>query len=38
MTPGELLMFVEGWNASHASNETEPPTADEVAELYRKYG
>ncbi len=38
MTPRDFVLFIEGWNDAHQSNEPEPPSADEYAELVRKYG
>ena len=38
MTPADLVMVVQGWNDAHGSNEPDAPTADEYAELVKKYG
>lgn len=36
MTPGDLMLFIDGWN--DAGDSVAPPTADEYAELVKKYG
>lgn len=38
MIPKDLTLFVEGWNAANEGNEPKAPSADEYAELVRKYG
>lgn len=38
MTPCDFVLFIEGWNEAHEGSEPAPPTADEFAELVRKYG
>jgi len=37
MTPGDLVLWIEGWNAAH-STEVEAPSADQYADLVRTYG
>lgn len=37
MTPGEMMLFIEGWNRAQGGAD-DAPTADEYAELVRKYG
>ncbi|APZ51225.1 hypothetical protein Ga0080574_TMP891 [Salipiger abyssi] len=37
MTPRDLGNFIIGWNEAQ-SDEVQAPTADEYAELVRKYG
>ena len=38
MTPRDLILWVEGWNASQGGgDEPEPMTAEEYRELKRRY-
>ena len=38
MTPGDLIMFIEGWKASNGTSEPDAMTSDRFAELVEKYG
>ena len=38
MTPKDFFLFIEGWKQAQGESEVAPPTADEYAELVRKYG
>lgn len=38
MTPRDLLLFIEGWNEAQTGAEPEAPSAEEYAELVKKYG
>lgn len=38
MTPADWSLFVEGWNESHASETTSPPTWEQFEELKAKHG
>lgn len=38
MTPGDFVLFVDGWRAANDTGGPDAPTADEYAELVKKYG
>lgn len=38
MIPGDLMAFTQGWNRAQGGDATDPPTAEEYADLVRRYG
>lgn len=38
MTPGDLVLFTQGWNQANGSGEPEAMTPSRYAELAERYG
>lgn len=38
MTPADLALFVEGWSRAQAGAMPDAPSADDYAELVKRYG